>query len=341
MLRTMTVGLCLAALWAAGSLPAAEAPRAAASEPASLPFRAPRAPSPLPAEYPADANVMAYINGKPVPMSELNDLMLRNYGLKIAQQLLGTELVRQEAEKEKIEITDADVLAETDLVMKQMFGQVQGADQRERFLKQMLSSFQISREHWTLSMRRNAMLTKLAEKRVKVTDEDVQEEFKREYGKKVVVRHIQVESWSEAQRLRKALDDGADFARLARENSKSWSARDGGLLPPIDPKSKFLPPVMREVALNGLHKVGEISQIVEVGTSYHVLKLERVIESQDVKLGEVKAQLAENVRQRQIAILKQEIPQDLFEKAKKDNAIQFVNPILRSGYEDAIQGNQP
>ena len=77
---------------------------------------------------------MAYINGRAVPMQELNDLMLRNYGLKIAQQILGTELVRQEAEKEKIEITDADVNVETDLVMKQMFGQVQGPDQRERFL---------------------------------------------------------------------------------------------------------------------------------------------------------------------------------------------------------------
>ncbi len=339
MFRSLIIGLSVAACVAVGNLPAADAPRAAASAPASLPFKAPRTPSPLPADLRADANVMAYINGRAVPMQELNDLMLRNYGLKIAQQILGTELVRQEAEKEKIEITDADVNVETDLVMKQMFGQVQGPDQRERFLKQMLSSFQISPEHWTLSMRRNAMLSKLAEKRVKVTDEDVQEEFKREYGKKVVVRHIQVESWNEAQRIRKALDDGADFARLARENSKSWSAREGGLLPPIDPKSKFLPPVMREVALNGLHKVGEVSQIVEVGTSFHVLKLEKTIDPQDVKLGDVKAQLVENVRQRQIAILKQEIPQDLFEKAKKDNAIQFVNPILRAGYEDAIQGN--
>jgi len=297
------------------------------------------APAP-PASRPADPNVMAYVNGRPIPMKALVDLLVQDNGLKLSQELLASELVRQEAEKNKVSVTDADVQAESDDAMKRIFGQLPGADQRERMLQQLLVQRGVSKTHWMLSMRRNAMLAKLAEMRVKITEEDLKDEFARQYGRKVVIRHIQLESWTEAQKVRKALEEGGDFVKLAREYSKSWSAKDGGLLPPIDLKSEFLPPVMRDVAL-ALKKVGEVSQVVQAGTSFHILKLEQVIDPQDVKLETVKDKLTEAVRQRQVAVLKQTIPFELFEKARKENTIQFVDPVLKAGYEEVTEGNKP
>jgi parvulin-like peptidyl-prolyl isomerase len=297
------------------------------------------APAP-PASRPADPNVMAYVNGQAIPMRELHDLLVRNYGFRMAQQLIGGELVRQEAERQKITATDAEVRAETDLAMKQIFGQLPAADQRERMLQQLLMRFDVSREHWELSMRRNALLTKLAEKRVKVTEDDLKDEFGRQYGRKAVIRHVQVESWTQAQDVRKALDEGADFVALVRRFSKAVSAKDDGLLPPIDAKSEFVPPVIRQAAL-AMKKPGETSQVIQAGTAFHIMKLEKIIEPREVKFEDVKDKLMEAVRQRQIAFLKQTIPQELFEKAKKENKIVFVDPVLKAADEMTTEGPKP
>jgi foldase protein PrsA len=292
-----------------------------------------------PASGPVDANVMAYVNGQPVWMRDLYDILLRNYGLKISQQLIASEMVRQEAQKNKITVSDAEMRTESDQAMKQIFGELP-ADQRERSLAQFLAKFDVSREHWDMSMHRNAMLTKLAESRVKIAEAELKDEFNRQYGQKVIVRHIQTESWNEAQKVRKSLDEGADFAALAKQYSKCWSAQSGGLLPPIDPKSEFLPPIMRQVAF-AMKKPGDTSQVIQAGTTFHILKLEKQIEPENVKFDDVKGKLVEALRQRQVALLKQTIPQDLFEKARKENKINFVDPILKAGYEQATEGTQP
>ncbi len=65
-----------------------------------------------------------------------------------------------------------------------------------------------------------------------ITDEDMRKEYESRMGgmdtKEYKVRHILVDDEAKAKALIARLDKGADFSRLAKENSKDGSAANGG-----------------------------------------------------------------------------------------------------------------
>ncbi|MFA6133033.1 MAG: peptidylprolyl isomerase [Phycisphaerae bacterium] len=308
---------------------------AATSKPAaSRPAQADNAPSPSTSQ-PAGGPVMAYINGQPVYMSELNDLLVRSYGMALAKQLIASELVRQAADAKGITVSEGDIRAESVEILREMFPQVEEAGQRERLLEQMLAQKNMSADQWRVIMQRNAMLRKMAEGELAVTDEEINDEFAQEYGGKVEVRHIQVASLAAAQDVIKKLQDGADFADLARKMSiNSTTAADGGLLPAIGANTRPIPPAIRQAAL-AMKKPGEISNPVQVETAFHVLKLERLIPPQDVKLSDVREKLITTITNRKAGVARQQILVDLFRKAEDEKQIRYVDPVLSSQMQAA------
>ena len=281
----------------------------------------------------AAGDVMAVVNGKPLPMATLNGLLVQIHGMAIAQQLIANEVVRQAAADEGLSVTDADIAAENQRTLGRIFGQVSGEADRERLLGQLLAQKGVSREQWNMTMRRNAVLRKLAQREVAVTPDDLREQFAEQYGRKVVVRHIQTASLADAEDVYRKLCDGADFAELAQKRSTNASARTGGLLPPIGARAVGLPPAMRELALS-LKKPGELSDPIQIGTTFHVLKLERIIEPRDVKFEDVKADLETEIRDQKIAAMQQGILLRLLDSAE----IQFVNPILKAQQPPDAEG---
>ncbi|HUU21215.1 MAG TPA: peptidylprolyl isomerase [Phycisphaerae bacterium] len=275
---------------------------------------------------PAGGPVMAMVNGQPIYMSQLHDVLLRGHGLEIAQQLVATELVRQELGRGKLAVTEAEVLAENDRTLSAMYGEGFEGSRREELLETFLLRERISREHWDLMVRRNAMLRKLAEPRVRVTDADVKEEFGEQFGRKVEVRHIQTESLTQAQMILNELKDkGTDFAELARKYSRNQTAKRGGLLPPIGRRGPTeIPPAMRQAAW-AMRKVGEISDPVQVGTVFHILKLEKIIEPESADFDAAKEKLRASLHERRVRMLAQQILRELTANAK----IQYVHFMLR------------
>lgn len=68
--------------------------------------------------------------------------------------------------------------------------------------------------------------------------------------------------------LKAQLDDGGDFATLAKQNSDCPSARSGGDLGSFG-RGQMVPPF--EVAAFGL-SVGDVSDVVETDFGYHIIK---------------------------------------------------------------------
>ncbi|HTX35940.1 MAG TPA: peptidylprolyl isomerase [Bryobacteraceae bacterium] len=93
------------------------------------------------------------------------------------------------------------------------------------------------------------------------------------------------EALAKAQEIRKKLDDGADFAALAKEESyDTGTATNGGDLGPVRHGMMVGPFEQATFAL----KPGEISQPVKTQFGYHIIKLE----SKETKtFGEVKPEL--------------------------------------------------
>lgn len=333
-MRTLWTFLLAAAALAGCRQPA---PEPSVASDAAEPVRATR-PSP-PADRPGTrpaGDVMATVNGEPIYMSELEDVLVRDYGMSVAQQLVANELVRQAARARGVTVTQADLERQHEAMLERAFGQVDSAAQREKLLDQVLAQNRISEGVWRLILRRQAMLTKLGAKEVEITEDELRQAFGSEYGRKVVVRHIQTASLPDAQDVLQRLEAGADFAELAAKESTNASGRDGGLLPPIGRDTENVPPAIRSAAL-AMSEVGEVSEPVQAGTAFHILKLERVIPPQDATFEEVRDELAGDLRRRQGRAEGQRIFHRLMTKAQRSGAIRFVNPILKDQADKARQ----
>ena len=279
--------------------------------------------------------VMAYVNGRPIYMEQLHDLLIRDKGMEKARYLVDVELVNQAAAKQDLSADDEETAAEHAETLKEWFPSVSQAGQRERLLEPLLMRGGISRRQWRMTMRLNVLLSKLALPHVQISDTELQAEFKEQYGRRVVVRHIQLSSVSQVQEIIEKLRAGADFADLARNVSENpYTAVQGGLVPPIGPRSEGFAPAFRKAA-RAMKKVGEISDPIQVQTVFHILYLEKIIEPQDVQYEDVKDSLAHAVRARKLRRLRRRILADL----NRNATIEYANAFLKSRRGDTDKGN--
>lgn len=294
----------------------------------------PDKPDPAPRETnPRD--IMAYVNGQAVSMRPLHKILVTSYGRPVAQQLVGLELARQATAKKRLSVSEEEVDAEHDRTLKEMFRRLGPSDRAEEHLDRFLGQKNMSRSLWRIIMRRNALLRKLAPRDIPIPDAEIREHFARLYDRRAVVRHIQTDTLEDAQRMKELADKGADFEKLAARYSTHESGKIGGLLPPIGRSTAQLTPALRQVAL-AMKKIGEISNPVQAGTKWHVLKLEKIIEPEDVKYADVKAKIAASLREQRIRVFQNQMLQKLIADAK----IQYVDPDLKA-QEEKVRAAAP
>src|SRR5699024_5471286 len=140
-------------------------------------------------------------------------------------------------------------------------------------------------------------IEKLVDSRISVTDEEINEYFeenKEKLGQEEQVKasHILVEDEKTAKDLKKQLDDGADFAELAKEHSTDpGSAENGGELGFFG-KGKMVKE-FEDVAF--ATKVGEISEPVKSEKGYHIIKVEEKKEAKEATLEEKKEEIKDTL----------------------------------------------
>ncbi|WP_026905662.1 peptidylprolyl isomerase [Paucisalibacillus globulus] len=123
---------------------------------------------------------------------------------------------------------------------------------------------------------------KLVYEDIDVSDEDVEKKFneKKENGElEIRASHILVEDEAKAKDLKKQLDEGADFAELAKENSTDGSASQGGDLG-FFAKGKMVKEF--EDTAFGLGE-GEISEPVKSEFGYHIIQVTEIPTLEDKK----------------------------------------------------------
>lgn len=155
------------------------------------------------AQEPADTgNAVATVNGKPITEAQFA-VYERRRGAQAGHEellddLISIELLAQAAERQGLD-RDADILGEI-------------ASHRAATLAQAVVRAQLDSNP--------------------ITDEQVEHEYQRflteDLGEELHARHILVTDEDEARALIARLDEGADFAELAREHSQDGSAAVGG-----------------------------------------------------------------------------------------------------------------
>ncbi|WP_078577263.1 foldase protein PrsA [Salipaludibacillus agaradhaerens] len=232
-----------------------------------------------------NSTVIVETSAGEVTEGELVAALKNDYGSHALQMLVMDKAIASEAENFDISEEDIDEQIEE-------FMDTVGVSSEEE-LYEMLQMQGINDKDM---LRKNILTQLVLENRVGMVGEPTDEELQEEYdkGETVEARHILVEDEETALELIQELEDGADFAELAEENSQDpGSAVEGGNLGSFT-RGSMTPP-FEEVAFS--LEEGEMSEPVKTSFGYHIIEvLDRTAFEDDFE--EVKEQLLATFNQR-------------------------------------------
>ncbi|MEF9951515.1 MAG: peptidylprolyl isomerase [Niameybacter sp.] len=129
-------------------------------------------------------------------------------------------------------------------------------------------------------------------KDVKVSDKEVEEEYNKnpyaytEKPNKLYFSHILIKDEAKAKDIKKQLDGGADFAKLAKQYSEDAGSKENGGRYAEGLEYASLDPAFITAALK--LNIGEISQPVKGQHGYYIIKVEKKEEFKKLPLDKVK-----------------------------------------------------
>jgi len=134
-----------------------------------------------------------------------------------------------------------------------------------------------------------------------VSEDEIKKAYEKKYQgggeKEYHARHILVDSEDKAKDLIKQLENGADFAELAKKNSTGPTADKGGDLGWFSP-DQMVPPFAE--ATEKLDKGEFTKEPVKTQFGWHVIKLEDVREAQPPSLDDVRSDLRNELARKKI-----------------------------------------
>jgi foldase protein PrsA len=240
---------------------------------------------------------------------------LRNQAV---QFLVQREQFAQEAEDLDVEVTEQQVNARLEQIQKQYFG-----GDKKKYEKQ-LKEQGLTDKQVRNDIRAQIVSEKIfaqVTKDVKVTDAEITKyynENKAQYSQPESreVRHILVKQKAKADDLYEQLQDGADFAALAKQHSEDTGSKENGGKLTIS-KGQTVAPFDRTAFLL---KLGVISRPVKTEFGYHIIEaLSAVKPAKTTPLKDVKASIREQLLQ-----------------TKKNEAMTEWVDELKEDYEDKV-----
>ncbi|GKU84685.1 peptidylprolyl isomerase [Niallia sp. NCCP-28] len=232
-------------------------------------------------------NTAATVDGEKISKSELNKALNTQYGSTILDSLIADKIVDLEADKENIKVTDKEKKAEMDKLIESYGG--------EETFNSALETNNASKADIEEQMVRYLKIKKLLEPSIKITDDEIQAYFKEnkanyDQAEQVEASHILVEDEKTAKEVKKKLDEGGDFAKLAKEYSTDTATKENG-----GELGYFASGQMAEEFEKAAFsmKADEISDPVKTDYGYHIIKVTGHKDAKAAKLEDHKAEIKE------------------------------------------------
>ena len=191
---------------------------------------------------------------------------------QVTEKLIIEELQLQMADRAGVRISDAEL----NLTLSRLAANNQlSLEEFVVFVEENGDSYEDLREQ----MRREMRIQRIQRGRVNSSIDITEKEFESflatdetlsALDPELLVRQILVKNLSTANEVIELLDNGSDFAEIAKEKSISSNAQSGGLL--NWRKAVDMPELFEKALVN--QSIGFISEPLESGSGYHILKLE-------------------------------------------------------------------
>jgi len=259
---------------------------------------------------------------------------------QIMPQIVSIEVAKAYAQEHNITVSDKEVDKEITKIKKQVGDQARSSGQdvsNQEAYEQALKQNNVTEDQLREDIRENLPVQKVQERvagDAEPSDEEIQDYYDKNKEAQFTtpeqrcVRHIlfNKDQKQKAKDVKQQLEDGGDFAKLAKENSQDpGSATKGGDLGCLG-KGETVPSF--EKAAFGAEQ-GEIVGPVETQFGYHILKVTDVKPKQTRSLQEVESQIRS-----QLATEKQsEEFSKWVEEQKKKRDVKYLK-----GYEPPDQG---
>ena len=191
---------------------------------------------------------------------------------QVTEKLIIEELQLQMADRAGVRISDAEL----NLTLSRLAANNQlSLEEFVVFVEENGDSYEDLREQ----MRREMRIQRIQRGRVNSSIDITEKEFESflatdetlsALDPELLVRQILVKNLSTANEIIELLDNGSDFAEIAKEKSISSNAQSGGLL--NWRKAVDMPELFEKALVN--QSIGFISEPLESGSGYHILQLE-------------------------------------------------------------------
>lgn len=309
------LGVCLAVHRFAGpNDAAAQQPRTSAFAPR------PRNPAQVaatpgkPAAGPAAPAVAAVVNGEKISVEDLGRECLRHYGTEVLESLTNKLLIAEHCQKTNLVVTKQEVDDRIEQ-MARRFGLP-----KDQWLKMLEQERGIKPDQYASDIIWPTLaLEKLAAPRLTVSEEDLKQSYETYYGPTVRARLIVLDDAPTARQvLERARANPDDFGNLAKDFSVDVnSASAKGIIPPI----------RRHVGDAGIERVvfslaeGQISDVIPVAKQFVILKCESQLPARQIAMGDVQAQLVDEIRDRKLRGVADELFRELQQQAEVENVL--------------------
>jgi len=236
-------------------------------------------------------------------------------GKEILQKMVMTKVL-----EDKYKVSDKEVDAELKKVKEELGDNykqtLESEGLTEKQLKEMLYS--------------NLLQAKALTDGIKVNDKDVKAKYDR-MKTEVKARHILIKDKATAEKVKKELDNGGDFAKLAKKYSEDPGSKEqGGELGYFS--SGKMDAAFEEAAFK--LKKGEVSGLVQSNYGYHIIQVEDKRDKKDTPSYD---ELKDSIR-RELALEKvdQVKGQEKIEKMIKDAKIKVKDKQFKDLFKDGL-----
>ncbi|WP_052807095.1 peptidylprolyl isomerase [Mesobacillus subterraneus] len=209
----------------------------------------------------------ASVNGEKITKDELNTKLTELYGADTLDSMITNKVIEMEADKQKVTVTGNEIDEELTKLQESYGG--------EDAFAAALEQNKVSIDKIRADIQTYLLAEKMIKPSIKVTEEEMKTYFaenKANFDQKEQVKasHILVEDEATAQKVKKELDSGKDFAALAKEYSTDASNADKGGDLGYFGKGEMAKEF--EDAAFAM-KVGEVSAPVKTDFGYHIIKV--------------------------------------------------------------------
>ncbi len=240
------------------------------------------------------SDVVAKVGKESITKDDLYTYFVEQNGEAALDSLITKNIIEQEAEKQKVKISDKEI----DEELKKTVDSVGG----EEAYQSALETNGISEDDLKDNIKTNLQIEKLLESKIKISDEEMKtffDENKAEFAKEEQVKasHILVADEKTANEVKKKLDEGGDFAELAKEYSTdTGTAQNGGDLGFFGKGAMVK--AFEDKAFS--MKVGEISAPVKSDYGYHIIKVTDKQEAEEANFEKSKEEIKDTLFQQKL-----------------------------------------